>query len=121
MLSVPVSSYTDPTAPKPEVERRSVHRYVSDRFPLIRVLIRPSFRPYLANVQDVSVAGLGIICDRCLKPGAVLAVQLQRKHAGVSGILSAQVVHSTPLPDGTWRCGCRLSRSLTDDDLFTLL
>jgi hypothetical protein len=102
-------------------ERRSVHRYASERLPLIRVLVRPSFQAYHANVRDVSVLGLGIICDRCLKPGAILAVQLQRKHAGVSGILSAQVVHSTLLPDGTWRCGCRLSRSLTDDDLFTLL
>ena len=76
MLSVPVSCSTDPTTSKPEVERRSVHRYASECFPLIRVLVRPSFHPYLANVQDVSVMGLGIICDRCLKPGAVLAVQL---------------------------------------------
>jgi hypothetical protein len=90
-------------------------------FPLIRILVRPSFQPYRANVRDISIMGLGIICDRYLQPGAVLAIQLQRRHAGVSGILSASVAYSAPLPDGRWRCGCRLSRSLTDDELYSLL
>jgi hypothetical protein len=105
----------------PEVERRSVSRYISDLFPLIRLLVRPSFQPYRAYVRDISAMGLGIVCDRCLQPGAVLAIQLQRRHAGVSGILSASVVHSTALPDGTWFCGCHLSRSLTYDELYSLL
>jgi hypothetical protein len=103
------------------MERRSVPRYFLDRLPLIRVLVRPSFRRYSARVHNISTKGLGLVCDRFLEPGSVLAIQLQRRHAGVSGILSAKVVSSAAQCDGTWLCGCRLSRSLTDDEIFALL
>jgi hypothetical protein len=121
MLSACIRPTPESTANGHEPERRCVPRYQSDLFPLIRILVRPSFQPYRANVRDISVLGLGIVCDRHLQPGAVIAIQLQRRHAGVSGILSASVAHSTPLSDGTWLCGCRLSRCLSDDELYSLL
>ena len=98
-----------------------MRRYFLDRLPLIRLLIRPDFLRCSAKVQNVSATGLAIVSNRFLEPGSVLAVQLQRKSMGVSGILSAKVVYSVAQCDGTWLCGCRLSRSLTDDELIALL
>lgn len=117
MSLVPRSQPGQPTAPHPDVERRAIPRYIAEHFPPIQVLARPTFQPFLAYVRDFSALGLGIVCDRYVHPGTVVAIQLQRRHAGVSGILSASVAHCTPLPDGAWLCGCRLSRCLTSDEL----
>jgi PilZ domain len=121
MLAACISSRLRETTDRHDPERRSAPRYQADLLPPIRILVRPSFQPYRANVRDISLMGLGIICDRHLQPGAILAIQLQRRHAGVSGILSGTVVYCSPLQDGLWRCGCRLSRGLTDDELYSLL
>jgi hypothetical protein len=112
---------TVPMTDHARVERRSVPRYVAKDFPPIRVLVRPSFQPCRANVRDFSEMGLGIVCDGFLQPGAVIAIQLQRRHAGLSGILSATVAHCTPLPSGTWLCGCRLSRRLSPNEVQGLV
>jgi hypothetical protein len=45
--------------------------------------------------------------------GTKLAVQLQRRHAGVSNILTAQVCHVRQLAETFWFIGCRLSRNLS--------
>lgn len=119
MSSAPVPSA--PMAHDLPEERRTVRRYFLDEPPLIRLLVRPGFQRCSARVQNVSTVGLGILCNRFLEPGAILAVQLQRKYVGVSGILSARVVYCAAQPDGTWLCGCRLSRSLTDDEVYDLL
>ena len=104
-----------------EVDRRTRERYPCLRRPTVRVLARPSFQSYNAIVRDVSVRSIGLVVEKAFAPGTILAVQMQTRHAGFSGILSAQVQHATPQPDGTCFLGCTLSRSLTDDEIFQLL
>ena len=50
----------------------------------------------------------------------VLALQLRRRHHGLSRILSVRVVHATPQPDGYYLIRCELNTSLTDDELESL-
>jgi hypothetical protein len=104
-----------------EMERRFSERYRCCRQPPVRLLAKPSFQPVHARVHDITTRSMGLILDRPFDVGTVLAIQLQTKHAGFSGILSGRVQHSTQQADGTWRVGCTLSRSLTDDEFFALL
>ncbi len=87
---------------------------------MVRVLAKPSFQSHWAVVRDVSIRGMGLVMSGPLEPGTVLAVQLQRKHTGVSGILSAKVIYCFQQPDRTWRVGCWLGRNLTEDELSML-
>jgi hypothetical protein len=104
-----------------ETDRRFMERYCCCRQPPIRVLAKPSFQPIHGRVHDISVRSMGLIFESSFAVGTVLAIQLQTKHAGFSGILSGTVKHSTEQLDGTWRVGVTLSRSLTDDEFFALL
>ena len=104
-----------------EIDRRGTERYSCLRRPAVRLLARPSFQSYHAVVRDVSFRSIGLMVEKPFEAGTVLAIQMRSRHAGFSGILSAQVQHSTQQADGTWLMGCTLSRSLTDDEIFQLL
>jgi hypothetical protein len=104
-----------------EIERRNEERYRCCRCPAIRVLAKPSFQPYHGYVYDVAMGSMGLIFDRPFDVSTVLAIQLQTRHAGFSGILSGQVDHCTLREDGKWHVGCTLSRNLTEDEFFSLL
>ena len=99
--------------------------YRCGRKPLVRVLARPSFTALWAAVREISVRGIRLVVDNPFEPGTVLAIQLQRKLSGLSGILTAQVrqlIPGEPAGEaGRWLLDCSLSRSLTDDELYTLL
>ena len=99
--------------------------YRCKRRPLVRLLARPSFKAFWASVREISVRGVRLVVDSPFDPGTVLAIQLQRKLSGLSGILTAQVRQLVPGEslgeDGRWLLDCSLSRSLTDDELYTLL
>jgi hypothetical protein len=109
-----------PDTNHPEIERRALVRYLAEHFPEVQVVVRSSFQPFRAYVRDFSATGLGFVSERFLRPGAVVAIQLQRRKTGVSAILSAKVCHCTAFVAGIWLCGVRLSRSLTADELFSL-
>jgi hypothetical protein len=99
--------------------------YQCGRKPLVRVLARPSFQALWASAREISMRGIRLVVDRPFEPGTVLAIQLQRKLSGLSGILTAQVQQLLPGESvgehGRWFLDCSLSRSLTDDELYTLL
>jgi PilZ domain len=104
-----------------EAERRREERHRCNRFLMIRVLAKPSFQSYRAIINDISKRSIGLVMVRAFEPNTLLAIQLQSKHTGVSGILTAQVRRTVPLPNGNWFLGCSLSRPLTDDALLELL
>ena len=104
-----------------DIDRRGFDRYPCLRRPAVRLLARPSFNAYHAVVRDVAFRSIGLMVEKPFDTGTVLAIQMRSRHAGFSGILSAQVQHATRQEDGTWLLGCTLSRSLTDDEIFQLL
>ena len=121
MPEKPIATKDESRPAAVEIDRRFSERYLCCRQPPVRVLAKPSFQPVHARVHDITTRSIGLIFERPFDVGTVLAIQLQTKHAGFSGILSGRVQHATKQPDGTWRVGCTLSRSLTDDEFFALL
>jgi hypothetical protein len=121
-MNLPPTSPTDTHAENPTLaDQRSRKRYRCVRSTMVRLLARPSFQSYQASVHDVSLREMGLIVERSFDPGTILAVLLQTKNAGISGILSAQVRQAIAQSDGYWLLDCTLSRSLTDDEVFSLL
>jgi PilZ domain len=103
------------------VDRRSGKRHFLSNFRPIRLLPRPSFQSFHAFFRDFSIQGIGLIFTRSLEPGTLLALQLRKKKAGMSDILTAEVRHATPLDDGFWALGCQLPRPLTQEECLALL
>src|SRR5471032_1834029 len=95
-----------------DIDRRGCDRYPCLRRPAVRILARPSFQSYHAVVRDVAFRSIGLMIEKPFDTGTILAIQMRSRHAGFSGILSAQVQHATRQDDGTWLLGCTLSRSL---------
>jgi hypothetical protein len=102
-------------------ERRLIGRHKCDPPRRVRLIAKPSLQAHRALVRDFSVRGLGLLLDQPFEIGTLLAVQLQSRDVGLSGILTGKVRHATPQSDGNWLIGCSLSRPLTDDEIFTLL
>ncbi len=99
-------------------ERREAVRYFSKCPHPIDLLVRPKMEPLRAVVKNVSAAGLGLLADRRIRPGTVLALTLRSDCRPLIQI--AQVMHATPCPDGAWLIGCKLSAPLMDQDLQAL-
>jgi len=103
------------------VDRRSGERQFLSNFRPIRLLPRPSFQSFHGFIRDVSIQGIGLIFSRSLEPGTLLALQLRKQKTGMSDVLTAEVRHATPLDDGFWALGCKLSRPLTHEECLALL
>ena len=85
-----------------------------------RVLVRPSFQARPAWLQELSCQRIGLVTHEGFAVGTALAVQLECRHADISGVLRARVLHVTQLPGGFWLLGCRLVRPLAFHELLAL-
>src|ERR1043166_3130943 len=102
--------------PVPALERRTSVRYRLERPANSRLFIADSFKTLAAHVVDLSVEGVGIVLDQQVEIATRLHVDLP----GAGDIpyeLIADVLHVHHLPDGRWRCGCRLVWKLTEDEV----
>ena len=118
-------SQSSEMATEPQAQQQGQESYSCGRKPLVRVLPRPSFKDYWAMVLQVSAQSIRLMVDRSFDTGTLVAIQLQRKFIGMSGILTAKIlkawVAEDPTEKGRWLLDCSLSRSLTDDEIITLL
>ena len=98
---------------------RGSPRYRCALATLGRLFFADGGKPEDAWVHDLSKIGVGLNLSRPLEAGTGLTVRLK----GVAGVLevAANVVHSTPQVDGTWRVGCTFGRKLTADELDNVL
>ena len=104
------------------LERRQSERYRCNWYPTVSFLARA--QTLVAGrgvIRDVSRMGIGLISEQVLEPGTLLAIQLRSQQHGFSDVLSAKIVHIVPQDDGSCLLGCRLSRSLSDDEIAALL
>jgi hypothetical protein len=75
-----------------------------------------------AHVHDLSAGGVGLITRRELAIGTALALELIDPVHDVSYKCCAIVVHARRLAGGVgWLTGCRLTQTLSDNDLWLLL
>ena len=114
-------SQAEPDANPTPAERRADMRHRPNRYLLIRVLAKPSFQSDRAVIKEISRRNIGLVLARSFEPGTLLAIELQSRLTGVSGILTAKVRRVAPEPGGNWFLGCTLSRPLSDEALLELM
>jgi PilZ domain len=71
----------------------------------------------LAQVRDISVAGIGLVLSRRFEPGMILTIDLPRTSPRFSPMLLARVVHATEQREGEWVIGCEFANHLSPEDL----
>ena len=97
------------------VETRAHRRYLCRENSVVYLAVRPSFQSFLALARDVSEGGLGLLLDRPLAPGTILALQLRGGRPGTSVTRMARVVHvrrHLPVKNPPWVKKRRLFREL---------
>jgi c-di-GMP-binding flagellar brake protein YcgR len=77
--------------------------------------------PRPAKVLNISVSGIGLSVDREIENGALLSVDLRNASATVERSILACVVHINRQSATQWALGCNFIRSLSEDDLKSLL
>ncbi len=103
-------------------DQRTAKRFRCTWRPLVGFLARAkSISRGKGIICDVSCTGLGLIADLALDPGTLIAIQVQTKQNGYSGLLSAKVVRTVPQEDGSYLLGCHLSRRLSKVEQDALL
>lgn len=71
-------------------------------------------------IRDISSAGLGILFERRLDPGDVVAVELLNRGLNFWHLKLLRIVHVTPY-GGLWLVGSSFLNELTDEELEALL
>src|ERR1700756_2806248 len=85
-----------------ETDRRRTPRERIDPPRLICLLARPELERVEAYVHDFSALGMGFVTSGPFDIDALLAVELQWRQVGLSGMLTARVRHRRQLPSGKW-------------------
>jgi hypothetical protein len=105
----------------PALERRAALRYHWD----VEIPCSPvpecEDPSWSARVQDISTTGIGLVVDRYVEPETYLAVQLQCDEFLLSYTVLVQVKNLRTQGDGSWRLGCEFARTLSEEEVRTLL
>lgn len=94
------------------IDSREVPRAPCRRPTFLWVAVRPSFAPFRARVQDVSVKGVGLVGDRPAPVGAELAIQWHVGPPDQWATVRARVVWCAHSREGTVRLGCEFDPRL---------
>jgi hypothetical protein len=117
MAALTIAGVSEHTFKAVQAEKRAHARHCFRRPPLIHFLMRSSFCVHAALVRDLSLGGMGLVVANRIEPGGVLLVPLWTDLPATRRTHLAQVVHATPLPDGTWHIGCRFTPPLSVEEL----
>jgi hypothetical protein len=104
-----------------EIDTREVPRSLCVRGRLLRVMVRPSFRPVEVVVQDISLKGAGLVSSGPIDPGASLAVLWAFGPPQHWRTIRARVARASPRRRGGWIVGCTFEERLWPDDLAAFL
>jgi PilZ domain-containing protein len=74
----------------------------------------------IAELADLSPAGVGLILKEKLEPGTALTLNLRRTDGRPDRPMLSCVVYLTDRADGTWAAGCHFLRELTEKELREL-
>jgi hypothetical protein len=103
----------------PTLSRRASVRFRCDRTPTRRVFLVESYRTLAAEVYDLSLGGVGLVCERALDLGTLLFIDLLGMEVAPEYL--ARVVHSTPRDGNQYLIGCEFERALTQEELDAIL
>jgi hypothetical protein len=100
------------------IERRASVRHVCDLEAVSRPLESPVGLCWGARVRSVSLGGMSLVLCYPFKPGAFLAVEMNRQEQAANHMV--KVVHVADQSDGTWLLGCEFVKPLNDAELKAL-
>jgi hypothetical protein len=72
-----------------------------------------------ASVRDISAGGIGVLLDRRVDPGTVLAIELHNKTQHFWHLKLLRVIHATPQGQH-WLVGSAFLKSFTDAEFNSL-
>jgi hypothetical protein len=101
-------------------ERRAIARNLCKTIEPVRLCLEEG--EFVARVQDISVAGFGILIRQPLEPGIWLVVKPVEPKRRLTSELRAEVRHTRKCDTegDDYLVGCRFSRLLTLDDVMAL-
>src|SRR5262249_39835014 len=119
-------SWREPGKPLPK-ERRAWVRYPYGRVTACN--LNASIHPegdeaaghWQGTVQDLSVAGIGVLLERRFEPGTVLAVELRSPDHSVTRTLEMCVIRVSRAGQKRWLVGCVFTQPLSKEELRQLL
>ena len=106
--------------PKPEDQRAWV-RFPAKGTAEYHVLPGGGEPPEVAEIANISPAGIGLLTDEPLDPGVVISLTLRRNQQKPDLTMLACVVYLTDRSDGKWAAGCNFIRELSEKELNELL
>lgn len=77
--------------------------------------------PKIAELVDLSPAGVGLIVSERIEPGSAITLNLPRLDQKPDRELLACVVYLTNRPDGKWAIGCNFLNEMSEKDLNDLV
>jgi len=107
--------------PRQTAERRAWVRYPPRRLQLLWHLlgVKPP-EPRAAQIEDISLQGVGLVLDRSFPPGSVLILRFPGTTLEARPVL-VRVKHLKPLADGQFQVGCTFVVPLTETQLAELI
>jgi hypothetical protein len=102
----------------PNSEARIVPRQPGNTLGPLR--LKAGEKSFSADVQDISIMGIGLIGNGEYPAGSAFLIEGGPKRWKLSEPLRAELRHATRRDDGQWLLGCAFSRLLTADDIEAL-
>ena len=99
-------------------ERRTITRNPGNTIEPVRLRFKEG--EIVAKLQDISVAGIGILTRQRLQPGTWLVLEPAEPSRSLSPELRAEVRYTRKCDQEDYLVGCRLSRLLTMEDVMAL-
>jgi hypothetical protein len=102
-------------------ERRAHVRYPHTLRTSCRPLGKEIGGAWAATVTDVSRAGVALVMEREVRPGAVLVASLEGLGGRFTRPLLLRVMNVRAMNAWRWQAGCGFVTALTDSDMQALL
>jgi hypothetical protein len=119
-MSRPVGNVAATPGKLPAVERRAWVRYPRKLVTMWQ-LLGVGEEHWTAEVQDLSLNGVGLVINRSFPPATVLTVRLRNSTCTYERSALVRVQHCTAHPDGDWLVGCTFVVKISADELHQLL
>jgi len=100
-------------------ERRTVTRHAGNTIDPVRLRLDEG-EPVPATVQDISIAGVGLVTRQHLDPGTWLVLETAKQLRISMPEIRAEVRHTRKWQEEEYLVGCCFDRYLTADDLMAL-
>src|SRR5262249_10613987 len=104
-----------------EDDRREAIRFACNLKARFRPISLLQIVPVPAQVCDLSILGIGLICRVPLAPGTFIVISLEKTNGTCSIVPTARVARPAPAKGNFWLLGCSFIKELSPDNLKALI